>query len=133
MSGELLKLCGVAVLCAMVGLLLAKWQREYSALVRVGGTILVGIALLGGLREGLDAILGLVGAEAVEPYADVMLRALGIALLTRLCGEICRECGAGSVAVGVELAGKISILVLCIPLIREILELANEILRMQET
>lgn len=123
----------MALLCAMVGLILGRWQGEYAPLVRIGGLILLGAFLVGNLQRSLDALLSLFGGEGVLPYARVMLRALGIGLLVRLCGEVCRECGAGSLSSAVELTGKILILALCLPLIQDILSLAERILQMGGT
>ena len=80
----------MALLCAMVGLILGRWQGEYAPLVRIGGLILLGAFLVGNLQRSLDALFSLLGGEGVLPYARVMLRALGIGLLVRLCGEVLR-------------------------------------------
>lgn len=127
---ELLRICGFALLCASTGVLLARWQSEYASLVRIGGILLLGAFLIGGMSRGVETVLSLFGADAVTPYARVMLRALGIGLLVRLCAEICGECGAGSLSMAVELTGKLFILILCIPLIQDILALADRILQM---
>ena len=126
---ELFRICGFALLCAATGVILARLQGEYAAWVRIGGLLLLGAFFIGGMNRGVEEILSLLGGSAMTPYAQVMLRAIGIGVLVRLCGEICRECGAGSLSMAVELTGKIFILILCIPLIREILALAEQILQ----
>lgn len=64
-------------------------------------------------------------------YLAVMLKGLGVALLTHVCSSICRDCGKGSLADGVELAGKLEILLLCFPLIIEIITTATTLLELQ--
>ena len=70
----------------------------------------------------------LIKNDAVSSYAELLLKALGIAVLTQCCSELCRECGEGSAGSGVELIGKIEILLLSLPLINEILESARSLL-----
>ena len=63
-------------------------------------------------------------------YTSTVMRALGIAIIAQMTSEICRDCGENSTASGVELAGKIEIFILCLPLISEIIGYAGEILAM---
>lgn len=64
-------------------------------------------------------------------YLAVMLKGLGVALLTHVCSTVCRDCGRGSIADWVELAGKLEILLLCFPLIDEIVTTAVGLLELQ--
>ena len=66
----------------------------------------------------------------VTEYAEVMVKGLGAAFLTHICALTCRECGKYALADTVELAGKIEIFILCLPLIKKILETATELLEM---
>ena len=61
-------------------------------------------------------------------HAGVLLSAIGIAILTQTVSEICRDCKEGTVAGYVELAGRIEILLLCLPLLAEILDVVEDLL-----
>ena len=128
MDGVLGKICAVALLCTMAGFILKHLRGDFSALLRIAGTLLIFTALIPMFYEMVHQIGVLWGESNVEEYAGVMLRALGIALLTRICTDLCRDCGESSLASSVEMAGKLAILFLCIPLIREILGIASKIL-----
>ena len=64
----------------------------------------------------------------VAEYAAIMLKGLGAAILTHICALTCRECGKPSLADTVELAGKLEIFILCLPLIKKISETAAALL-----
>ena len=66
--------------------------------------------------------------DSIASYAAPLLKALGIAVMTQCCAELCRECGEGAAASGIELIGKVEILLLSLPLIHEILEGARGLL-----
>ena len=57
-------------------------------------------------------------------YLKVLLQVLCVAFLTHICASICLDCGEGTIAEYVELGGKLEILILALPLMREILEIA---------
>ena len=62
------------------------------------------------------------------PYVKVMMKSLGIALVTSGSADICRDCGEGAIAAKVELVGKCAIMITALPLIRSLLLLAEDIM-----
>lgn len=128
--GEILwKVCAAAIVCVVAGLIVKQVRGDFSALLRIGGCVLIFGFLIPRVWEGMSEALFWLEESGAERYAQVMLRCLGIALLSRICTDICRDCGEGSVASGVELAGKLAILMLCVPLIEEMIGYATEILQ----
>ena len=128
---ELWRICGFAVIGCVAVLLLRGGEGEYALGVRVA----VGVAVMGTVLMMAEPIvsewLGQAEAYGVSPYASVMLRALGISLLSHTCAEVCRDCGEAGLAGGVETGGRVAILLLCLPLINEILSLASSLMEME--
>ena len=85
-----------------------------AAVVFLGILLGMAVPLLSWIREMLSA-------GAVSEYAELLLGALGIAVVTGTCADLCRECREPTVASYVEMAGRLEILILTIPLIKEIL------------
>lgn len=129
MGEVLLKVCATAIVCVVAGLIVGQVRGDFSALLRIGGCVLILGFLVPRVWDVMSGALFWLEESGAERYAQVMLRCLGIALLTRICTDICRDCGQNGVAGGVELAGKLSILVLCVPLIEEMIGYATEILQ----
>ncbi len=128
MGEELIRFCVLALVCVAAGLVVGQVRPEFSGLLRIGGSILLFGAMAIPLSERIGEVSGLLGETRIGPYAVMMLRSLGIAFLTVICANVCRDCGENTVASGVETAGKLAIVSLCIPLIGEILGFAFEIL-----
>lgn len=61
-------------------------------------------------------------------YVATMLKGLGVAFISEICAGICRDFGKSTLADGVELAGKLEIILLCVPMITEIVGTASELL-----
>ncbi len=128
MDGSLFRICGLAILCLTVGLIVRQIRPELSGLVRIAAAVLIFGTLVSPLAERLETVIALLGGSGVEVYAQRMLRVLGIAFLTTICANVCRDSGENTLAGGVELAGKLAIVGLSIPLIEEILECATQLL-----
>ena len=132
MSGDLLRICGLAVLCAVAAMILARLGGDFVGPVRLAGSVLIFGVLIFGVEEVLSTLRDLFSASGASRYMELMLRALGLSFLTSLCADLCRDSGEVSIAGGVEMAGKLSITALCLPLVGEILAMATEILSMGE-
>lgn len=120
---ELWTVCGVGI-CALVTLtVIRELRKEYAPLFLLGfAVVLLGylIPKLGDALDFLRECTDLVGGERISP----ILRALGITYLTSVASEICKSAGEAGVGNTIELAGRVEILLLCIPLFRELLDLA---------
>ena len=64
----------------------------------------------------------LMSGSALSDWQSLLFGAFGTALVSHVTAEICRDCGENSLAGFAELAGKVEILVLCLPLVKAILE-----------
>ena len=67
-------------------------------------------------------------SEKQSHYATILLKALGIAFLTHCAADLCKESGEVGLATGVESVGKLEILLLCLPLMEELLAVAKGLL-----
>ena len=74
---------------------------------------------LGELRE--------LAGEEWQRWLTPVLRSLGIAVVSGCGADVCRDLGQDSVASGIELAGKAEIMLVCLPLITELLSLARSL------
>ena len=120
----MLKLCALALLAAILLLPL----REAGG--RLGGVAaaLCGVLLLLTLTERYATIfsfLDTLGENAVPGEAvSLSLRALGLSFLTEVTAGICRDLGEGGLATRLEWCGRAEILVLALPTLVRLLELA---------
>ncbi len=126
---SILQIAGCALLAVMLLLTLRELRPTFAPPVRLAATlVLVGasLALYAPVLTRIQALLSV--TEAAE-YASVVLRALGIALICELTASFCRDLGENTVAEGVQLFGKLEILVLSLPLVDKVLEIAKELLQ----
>ncbi len=129
--GEIIKLCGVAVLCTVCALLLRNFKGESALLVRIAGIVLLfGFAAVS-MGDIVSELRSIADSYELFDYVSILFKALCIAILSKICGDICKDCGEGTIGGCVELSGKLSILSLCIPLIKELMQYVTEILKEQ--
>lgn len=125
---EIVKLCGVGLVCAFSALMIGQIKGEYASLVRVGGTVVILGALSLGAADILSEALSFASFDGLSEYVKIMTKALGLCLVSKLCADICRDMGENAIGSGIELGGRLAILSLCLPLIRELIGYARELL-----
>ena len=124
----LLRLCGVALVAAVCSLLLKKNPAGQAIPVAALGLLLLFALLLTRYGEAVEELIALLQGTGFDAYASLMLKALGVGLTVKLTGDLCREVGEETLAGGVEMAGRLEILLLCLPLMKELLVLLQEVM-----
>lgn len=137
LSVDFLKICGVAIVCTLLLTVLKKSSGGMDSIVRAGGGIVIFSLLLSGIGEALGSVRSTVlsvadGSGYLGGAFSLMLKALGIALVSKLCADICRDCGENGLAGGIESAGRVAIISLCVPIVSELVGLAVKILEIGE-
>ena len=121
------KICGGALLCAVAIVLLRSVKSELLPLQWTGTMVLCGASLL--LWQPVLVWLGeLCSTAGVGDEATLLLKGLGVAVLTQLCAELCRQSGESALANGVEMAGRAEILLLCLPMLKDLVALSRTLI-----
>lgn len=125
-----LKLCMVALLILASSTVIRQWKSDFLPLVRIGATVLFGTLFITSAQPLFSLINTLGNGAGSSRYIETILKGLGIVILTQICADICRDSGEGTLAGHIETVGKLELLLLCIPLIGEILATAEKLLEM---
>lgn len=123
-----LKICGIAVLGLVAVVLLRGMRAEYA----VFAGIITGILLLFAVLVEFSSVMALVEDMTEKTgfslYFEVILKAMGLGLLSEVTADICRDNGAAAIASKVEFGGKMAILSLSLPILRKLIDLISEFL-----
>lgn len=128
---DILKIVLIAAVCAVLCLILKQFRPEFVPFLQVASIILVFSIAYEGIRKLLDAIADLLTTEGVvyAEYTYLLMRVLGIAFITKIGTELCKDSGNSVLAVIVEFAGKLAILLLCVSLLKTVVLLASGLLK----
>lgn len=106
---------------------LAVWVKgiksEYAVWILLAAGVLTGGALIGKLEvvvSELEVLRRYFHAHGA--YIKLLIKIIGITYLAEISADLCRDAGANSLASQIELFGKLSILVLCMPVMTSLLE-----------
>ncbi len=120
---DILGVCG-AGLCAFFAVSVVRELRgEYTPAMLLAFCAIFLAYCVPRALESVDFIKE-AAVYANSEYISTLLKGLGITYLTSISGDICRSSGEGTIAGYIETAGRVELLLLCVPLFRELMELA---------
>ena len=121
---SILQILGCGFLTLVIWLVLEQYKSSFGIFAVIAFGILVLLQIADRLYEMLQTLLAMsVQAGVNTAYLATMIKIIGIAWLTEFLCQTCRDAGNGALAVKLEFAAKVSILLLIIPVLTELLHL----------
>lgn len=125
---NVLKLCGIGVLCLSALMCVKNLREGYSFVLRAAIGVLffgIGISLLSPI---ISFFTEAARDSGLYEYGETVLKALCIVYLVKITSSAAAECGENGLARSLEGVGKIELLLLALPLVEKILLASREML-----
>lgn len=122
---EIIKIAFAGIFTTLIYALLRQIKPEIAPLTVIGGVTVIVVMLaedlLGFSGEAFE-LLGLAGIE--KENVSILIKALGICIVTQFAADICYDNSCSSLAGAVELAGRLGALSLAMPMLKTVASLA---------
>lgn len=124
-----LKATGCALIALILSLILSKENKDMSILLSVLVCTIIALVAISYLSPVVDLFQRLQTTAKLDPsFMSILLKSVGIGLLSEITGLICSDAGNAAMGKMVQFLAGIVILWMSIPLFNNILELIEEIL-----
>ncbi|MDO5398096.1 MAG: SpoIIIAC/SpoIIIAD family protein [bacterium] len=121
---ELMKILGIGLAGGAVVMAVRKYNSIYGMLTALALGAFILVSLCGTIEDILGELSGIIETGGLnKEYIGVVLKVIGIAYLSQFGAEMLRDSGEGAIAAKCELAGKIFILYLTMPVVADFLKL----------
>ncbi len=123
-----LRIAGFAILACAAAMTVRAWKPELALQTGVAAGIMLLLIVteeLAGVYAGLAQYAESFGVPT--DYIKAMLKVTGIVYLIQFAAETCRDAGENAIAAKTELAGRVMILSVCVPVIKTVFELMLKI------
>lgn len=122
---DILKVSFLGIMTALVYALIRHLKPELAPLVALGGVSVVFVALADRLLDvsgNVENMMNLAGIE--KENVTILMKALGICVVSQFAADICYDNSCSSMAAAVELAGRVGAIALAMPMLQTVAELA---------
>lgn len=119
---NLFAICGLAILGLIVTVILRGARPDFAVFSGIAtALVLLGVSI-SSMASVVNIITKLSDETGFSLYTTMILKTLGIALVSQVTADVCRDCGFASIASKVEFSTKLMILSLCIPILQTLLD-----------
>lgn len=127
---EIVRFALVGIICAVLVVVVKQQKPELAVAVQLAGIIVLAVFATEYLKNILDGTDGLFSEIKFfnDGYIELLVKILGIAVVTKIGSDICKDSANTALATVVELVGKAVILSMCLSLIKTLAEIAKGLL-----
>lgn len=122
---DVAKIAVAGILTAMIYALVRQLKPEFAPLVVLGGSAVILVAVAGRFLEAsqtVNEMMELAGLE--KENVSILMRSLGICVITQFAADICYDNSSSATAAAVELAGRVGAVTLALPMLQAVAKLA---------
>ena len=128
---EILKIIGVGFITSITAILLKTTKPELSFAVTVTGIIVILLFLVDMLKNTMTVFTSLISMTGVENgLVKTLLKIVGVGYITEFGAGILHDFGSVSLADKVSIGGKITIVMLSLPILESLLTLVRGFLKL---
>ncbi len=131
MDGDVMNLIAVsfaAVIVVLIAIKIKDMDSGYGVILSVAGCVMVMYFVVSRFRQIADYIDRITAYISVNiTYIDVILKMIGLAYVCQFSSDLCRDAGYNAIASQVEMAGKISLILLSMPVLMSVIDLVVKI------
>ena len=128
---EIFRIIGVAFVTAVAAIVLKSSKPELSFAVTVTGVVIILIFVADMLQNTVNITSSIEGMKGIENgLIQILLKIVGIGYITEFSAGLLNDFGSNAIADTVTLAGKLTILVLSLPVIESVLGLIRGFLEL---
>lgn len=126
----MIKIAGFVLISLLLILLLKDTKREFSFILVAACGIILFIAVADDLYSVARSIYNLSSQVSnINTYISLMMKILGISLIAQFVVDLCRDAGENALASQTEIASKVLILIMTLPLFETVINIVTGLLK----
>ena len=126
---DIMKIVVVGIIATVLAVLLREEKPEIAMVVSIVTGLVIFIFLITKLNSVMSVLKYFASKANIDVlYFSTILKVIAIAYITEFGAQICRDAGEGAIASKVELAGKVLIMVIAIPILAALMDIMIKII-----
>ncbi|MFC5713323.1 stage III sporulation protein AD [Thalassorhabdus alkalitolerans] len=120
---EIVQIVGFGLIATFLALVVKEQKPVFAFLLTLFVGAVIFLFLLEHIRTAIQLIENLAGQASINMiYLHTILKIIGIAYIAEFGSQIAKDAGQGAMASKIELAGKVLIVVMAIPIFNVLVE-----------
>ena len=121
---EIYKVIGIGITLTITVVIIRQTRPDLSSVLLIAGGALLSLYIIDMLEDVFGVFSKILETTNLDSALFfTLLKIVGIGYLTEFSASVCNDSGNSSIAQKIQLAGKLTILILSIPIISKLLDL----------
>jgi stage III sporulation protein AD len=126
---DIIQVVGIGLITAVLVITIKEQQPLFAFLLATFVGVAIFLGLIGEISKVIRLLENIANKANIQiVYLETILKIIGIAYIAEFGAQITRDAGQSSIAAKIELAGKILIMVMAIPIITVLVETIMQLL-----
>jgi len=126
---DITMVAGLSIVAAAVCVILRKYHSEYAMAVGICSGVIILLYLLTKLTPVSLMITDLLTKTGIPAeYGEILFKALGVGFIVQVAADACEDAGEKALGANIEIAGRITLLLLALPMMKSLLDLVIELM-----
>lgn len=126
---DILQIVCVGIIAVVLSSTIKKQRPELALQLGIVTGLLIFIVVIVKLSAVIDFLQTFSKRANIDStYINILLKIVGIAYIAEFGAEVCKDAGESSIASKIELAGKVTIVILAVPIISSLLDLVIKLM-----
>ena len=120
---------GISLSALILAVFVIDYNKTASIMIMIAAAAMIFFRLASGLSEIFSSISAISsGVETAASYIKLMIKVLGIVLITQFVADLCRDCGENALASQTETAAKVIVIAMILPLFETVIKIITGLL-----
>ena len=121
--GALFKVAVLGIVAVIFALMFKQVKAEYAGFISLGTGMIIFLFILGKMDVVIETIESISGYIAMNgQYIAILIKVIGVAYLCEFSSSMCKDAGFSAIASQIEMAGKLTIIVMSMPILMSLLD-----------
>lgn len=122
------KIVGFGVIAVVLVMILKNQKPEIAIICVIASSLIMLIFVFDELKSVISLINNLIEKSSIDStYIKIILKVIGISYIVEFGKDICKDAGESAIANKIEIAGKIIVVSISIPVIASLVNIVSEI------
>lgn len=122
-------ICSLALITTFVVVFINQYRPEFSSLTITAASAIILTVIAKNALPLINQYFGIAKNSGISSELfTIIIKSVGISYMTVFTSDLCKDFGQNSLCSKVEMAGKISVIIIASPLIIKIIEITSELI-----
>ena len=126
---EIFQIAVIGIVAVILALVVKPFHGEYVIYIAIAAGVVILFLVAGYMEDVLAVVRSLADKTGLSSQTlGILFKIVGIGYITEFAAQICKDAGQGAIGMKIELAGKILIIAVSLPIFTALLDTLSSLL-----